>query len=213
MDIHLSNVIPFPIAELDYSRSAVWGQHIDFNESHRNLVLSPSGAGKTTLLAIIYGLRRDFNGDVTINGKPVREMRYANWFNTRRNHLAITFQDMKLFNDFTAYENIQVKNQLTNYKTSDEVQSMMDVLEIGRFADKKVKYLSQGQRQRVAIIRSLCQPMDYLLLDEPFSHLDRDITKVCCNLIEQELDKQNAGMIITSLNEEYYFAYDTKYNL
>jgi ABC-type multidrug transport system ATPase subunit len=76
-----------------------------------------------------------------------------------------------------------------------------------------VKTLSLGQRQRVAIIRALCQPFDFLLMDEPFSHLDDDNIAILTELIGSEVEKQKAGMILTSLGSEYNFTYDTIYQL
>ena len=59
-----------------------------------------------------------------------------------------------------------------------------------------------------AIIRSLCQPFEYLLLDEPFSHLDAENTKIACELINEELKAQKASLIMVSLGEKYDFQYD-----
>ena len=76
-----------------------------------------------------------------------------------------------------------------------------------------VETLSLGQKQRVSIIRSLCQPFDFLLLDEPFSHLDESNIEILSSIIHQELDNQNAGFIMTTLNNEYLFKYDKILNL
>ena len=73
--------------------------------------------------------------------------------------------------------------------------------------------LSLGQKQRVSIIRSLCQPFDFLLLDEPFSHLDEDNIRILTNIINEELENQNSGLILTTLNNEYLFQYDKILNL
>jgi len=68
--------------------------------------------------------------------------------------------------------------------------------------------MSYGQRQRIAIIRALCQPFDYLLLDEPFSHLDEANVKAACALIRAVCAEQNAGYILVSLGENYFMEYD-----
>jgi ABC-type multidrug transport system ATPase subunit len=63
--------------------------------------------------------------------------------------------------------------------------------------------MSFGQRQRLAIVRALCQSFEYILLDEAFSHLDATNTKIAWELIKEEAGKQNAGIILTSLNKEF----------
>ena len=82
-----------------------------------------------------------------------------------------------------------------------------------RIKDQLVETLSLGQKQRTAIIRSLCQPFDFLLLDEPFSHLDESNIEILTSILNQELDYQNAGFIMTTLNNEYLFNYDKILNL
>ena len=123
------------------------------------------------------------------------------------------FQDFKLFSELTLWENIKIKNNLTNYKTDKEIEVIIERLGLLTKKNQLVKSLSLGQRQRVAIIRSLCQPFDFLLLDEPFSHLDEENIKIISKVIDTELENQNAGFIMTTLNNEYVFQYDKILNL
>ena len=67
--------------------------------------------------------------------------------------------------------------------------------------DQKAIHLSYGQRQRIAVIRALCQPFDFLLLDEPFSHLDDVNQQLLIDLVTEEAAKNKAGIIFTSLHE------------
>ena len=90
---------------------------------------------------------------------------------------------------------------------------IIDKLGLSEKKDQLVETLSLGQKQRTAIIRSLCQPFDFLLLDEPFSHLDESNIEILTTILDQELEDQDAGFIMTTLNNEYLFKYDKILNL
>ena len=119
----------------------------------------------------------------------------------------VVFQGLKLFPELTALENIQLKNQLTNYKTESEILEHMDCLDVKNLADRKAETLSYGQRQRVALVRALCQPFDFLLLDEPFSHIDEVQIVNATQLIHNEIKERQASVIIASLGNTYDIDY------
>jgi len=85
---------------------------------------------------------------------------------------------------------------------------MAEKLNVAPLLGKMCKHMSFGEQQRVAIIRSLCQPFEYLLMDEPFSHLDKGNIKIACELIRDKCVKNNAGLILTTLGEHYELEYD-----
>ncbi len=123
------------------------------------------------------------------------------------------FKIFKLFPKLTLWENIKIKNNLTNFKTDEHILMLIDKLGLSEKKDQLVETLSLGQRQRVSIIRSLCQPFDFLLLDEPFSHLDESNIEILTTILDQELEDQDAGFIMTTLNNEYLFKYEKILNL
>ena len=134
-------------------------------------------------------------------------------FDFRKSKISYVFQDFKLFPNLTVFENIQLKNTLTNNKTVEEIDIFIEKVLLGHKRNSLVKKLSLGQKQRVAIIRSLCQPFEFILLDEPFSHLDRDNIKLITNIIVQEVNKQSASLIMTSLDEMNVLTFDKVLNL
>ena len=77
---------------------------------------------------------------------------------------------------------------------------MAEMLGMAEFLQRKAGILSFGQQQRVAILRALCQPYDYLLADECFSHMDQENSYKAYQVIREECDSQGAGLILTSLN-------------
>lgn len=209
--IYLNNIRPTPLIETPGGispASHTFGQQLTFQKHKKYLVVAPSGKGKSTLLHIIYGLRDDFEGNLTIDEKPVANFQNDDWSEIRQNRLSIIFQDLRLFPALTAMKNIQLKSDLKNFKTAEEIKQMALQLGVEHLLEKPANTLSYGQRQRIAIIRALCQPFDFLLLDEPFSHLDAMNVKIASDLIEAEVNRQNAGLILVSLGEKYHFQYD-----
>ncbi len=208
MQIKFEKVLPFPIRELPYQQSQIWDKDIAFDSSTKYLVKAPSGTGKTTFLSIIYGIRRDYDGTAKLDGIDIRKINSAHTKEIRRTKLSIVFQGLKLFEELTSYENIEIKNKLTNYFPKSKIEEFAERLGVSVLLNRKADILSFGQRQRLAVIRSLCQPFDFLLLDEPFSHLDEANSKLCLDLISEECTRRGSGFILTTLGSDYGGNYD-----
>lgn len=205
------NLIPIPLKD-QLTDSEIWANTFVFNAATRYFVEAPSGRGKTTLQHILYGLRSDYTGDICIQreGKKAKlcDLTLDQWATIRQRELSVIFQDLRLFLELTAMENIQLKNALTDHKTEAAIVEMAKDLEVEHLLQKKCGQMSYGQRQRIAIIRALCQPFKFLIMDEPFSHLDSANIQKCCALISRECQQQDAGYAVASLEEPYYFEYD-----
>ena len=115
---------------------------------------------------------------------------------------------MRLFEELTAWENVQLKNQLTGYHSPERIRQLFALLGIEDKLHNPARLLSLGQQQRVALIRCLCQPYDFLLLDEPISHLDEANALTLASLITEEADQQGAGIIVTSVGKQLPLDYD-----
>ena len=120
----------------------------------------------------------------------------------RKRKISSIFQDLQLINHLSVAENIGLVPEYADGYNEALIRDMLRVVGIADKWNEKVKTLSFGQKQRVAIIRSLCKPFKLLLCDEPFSHLDEANTKLCRDLILKRLDEERAGIIITSLDGE-----------
>jgi ABC-type phosphate/phosphonate transport system ATPase subunit len=90
---------------------------------------------------------------------------------------------------------------------------MLEALEIDNKWEQKCGLLSMGQQQRVAIIRALCQPFEWLILDEPFSHLDIENTQRSLKLIDERCNHLKAGFVLTSLGDRHEYNYDDEIKL
>lgn len=212
--IQFQDIRPEPIFDgRDTIDSDIWATALTFEKGKNYLITAPSGKGKSTLLHLIYGLRKDYTGTIQINGTATDSLVPDAWSELRQSRLSIVFQDLRLFPNLTALENIQLKNNLSQHKTAEQIQSMAKQLGVDMLLNKECTTLSYGQRQRIAIIRALCQPFDYLLLDEPFSHLDEANVEIASGLIRDELENQNAALLMVSLGERFNFQYDFELKL
>ncbi len=195
------------------ANSGVFATNCLFEKGKNYLLNAASGKGKSTLLHIVYGIRSDYDGLVSIQGKDIRSFTANDWAACRQRQLSIVFQDLRLFPQLTGLENIQLKNSQTDLLSEAEIQQMAERLGMTPYLNQTAATLSYGQRQRIAILRALCQPFEVLLLDEPFSHLDEENTRLATSLIADACRKQAAGFVLVSLGEEYFFRYDKKIDL
>ena len=207
----LDQVVPNPLKD-QIQASEIWQTTCTLEVGKRYFIEAPSGKGKTTFQHILYGLRQDYIGTVKIQALDqtlvLRDLGYDDWASIRQRELSVIFQDLRLFLDRSALDNILLKNVLTDYQTETAIREMAAQLDIASLLEQKCGELSYGQRQRVAIIRALCQPFRFLIMDEPFSHLDSANIRRCCTLIEDQCAAQGAGFAVASLEERYYFEYD-----
>lgn len=221
MQIHFRQVTPEPLAStLEAShtlstqeappRSEIWRTEITFEPNKKYQVYAPSGKGKSTFIHIIYGLRQDYKGEVQIDEYPVQKIKALAWAKIRQSRMSVVFQDLRLFMDLSAEENIQVKAVLQTHDQSKLIKEMADYLGVSHVLSKKAHLLSYGERQRISIIRALVQPFECILLDEPFSHLDEENIKKACQLLEEKRKENQATMIMTSLGYPYYIDFDQR---
>jgi len=211
--ITLNNTLPRVFAGHDGIHSDVWLQDIHLERGKRYLISAESGTGKSSMCSYIYGYRQDYSGTIAFDGTDIRTMTVAQWCDARQRHIAYLPQDMRLFGELTAMENVELKNRLTGFKSHDEIIKLFETMGIADKVDSLASKLSIGQQQRVAIIRSLCQPCDFILLDEPVSHLDDENNRIVANLITQEAARQGAGIIATSVGNHLKMDGDKVFNL
>lgn len=211
MQLSLQGVIPIPLREkVNSYRSGIWKNDLSFKKGEYIFIQAPSGTGKTTLIHILYGLRKDYEGTVKWNDATLNSTDNETLAGLRANNISVIFQDMRLFPELTAWENLEIKRSLTNTVTEQQVAEWLERLGLKDKKNSLGSTLSYGEQQRVAIIRALLQPFDWLLMDEPFSHLDHANINKAIALISEVVKKNNAGMILADLDENQYFAYTQK---
>lgn len=211
--IHLRQTLPKVFADRDAVSSDVWHRDIIFHKEKRYLIEAASGTGKSSLCSYIYGYRNDYQGIINFDERNIRSLSANDWTDIRKHSLSILFQELRIFPELTAIENIQLKNRLTNFKKRKEILALFEAIGIADKLNEKAGKLSFGQQQRVAFIRSLCQPFDFIFLDEPISHLDDENGTIMSRLLTEEANRQGAGIIVTSIGKHLELDYDEIYLL
>jgi ABC-type lipoprotein export system ATPase subunit len=208
MQLSLQGIIPVPLREkVTAYRSGMWNTALALNKGQYIFIQAPSGTGKTTLIHILYGLRKDYEGDVKWGTYSLKTADNETLATLRTNNISVIFQDMRLFPELTAWENIEIKRKLTNTVTEEQAKEWLDRLGLKDKKNSMGNTLSYGEQQRVAIVRALLQPFEWLLMDEPFSHLDNANTAKAIALIAEVVKQRNAGMILADLDENSFFPY------
>jgi putative ABC transport system ATP-binding protein len=211
MMIELNHVVPHPLPKQVIQSSDVWNTKLCFKPNSTCLVSAQSGMGKSTLLHFLYGVRKDFSGILSIDGKDSSSLSREDWIKIRKTSISLLFQDLRLFSHLTALENINLI-PVANPQ-APAVEEMADQLGIMDLLDQSVATLSHGQRQRVALVRALRKPFQFLLLDEPFSHLDEVNQNKACSLITQLVQINGASLILSTLGSVPEIQFDQTYSL
>ncbi len=213
MHISLQQVAPVFIEEEKITGSGLWKKDIVFNAGERIQIIAPSGSGKTSLIHFLYGMRKDYIGAIAYNDEKITGWDAEKFSTWRQQYISIVFQDLRLFTNHTVLQNLEVKRQLQPYHETSRIEAMATRLGIHNKLGKLCSTCSYGEQQRIAIIRSLQQPFDLLLLDEPFSHLDDNNRKKAMDLIEEEAELRKAGIILADLEITDHYKSNKTLNL
>lgn len=207
--ITIDHAIPNVFQDGRVLTGEVWNQYVELEKGKCYLIEAASGTGKSSMLSFVYGYRRDYSGEIRFDDRKLCTLSTAEWVEIRRHSLSILFQELRLFPELTARENVCIKNNLTKFKTPAEIDAYFEALGIADKKDQPCGKLSFGQQQRVAMIRTLCQPFDFAFLDEPISHLDDTNSAIMGRLITEEAMRQGAGIVVTSIGKHMELDYDT----
>ena len=211
--IIFDRILPAVFAETPVGDSQIWQQSVTFEKGRTYLLEAHSGKGKSTLLSYMMGYRDDYQGAIRFDEHEARSLGCEEWTAIRCRELGIMFQELRLFGELTARENIDLKNRLTGFSNERKINELFERLGIADKRDVPIRKMSFGQQQRVALIRALVQPFDFLLLDEPISHLDKANAEVMAQIVEEEARERGAGVIATSIGNTLPLHYDTMLRL
>lgn len=211
--ITFDKIIPNVFSSQQDIDSEIWNCKAEFEKGKLYLVEAESGKGKSTFCSYILGYRHDYGGTVRFDNVITSEFKVKDWTEIRKKHIAFLFQELRLFPELTAWENVQIKNDITKFKTEKEIKEWFEKLGISDKLESKAGRMSFGQQQRVAMIRALVQPFDFILADEPISHLDDKNSEAMAEIMMNEARRQGSGIIVTSIGKHMELNYDKTYRL
>ena len=213
MQLTLRHLLPAYFNETATQTSEIWGKELVFDKGEYIKIVAPSGSGKSSLINFLYGTRHDYKGIISYSGKNFNQFSIEELAGHRKDRISVVFQDMKLFDDQTVQQNLEIKRQLNPYHPAEKIKEMTGRLGIGDKLQYKASTCSYGEQQRIAIIRSLLQPFDILLLDEPFSHLDNNNSEKAMQLMLEEARARNATVLFADLERSDIFPFTRLYHL
>ena len=173
-------------------------------DHNQNIFLfGPSGCGKSTLLNLISGLDSSDSGEIYFDGKLVK-----NHFDLLKDDIGIIFQYHYLISELNIFDNIKLK--------SNDIRKIEKILSYFNLSQFKFKYpnqLSNGQKQRVCVARSLVNSPKLLIADEPTSYLDKENANLVIDLILNSSKKFNLSTIIASHDISFRPLFDKSYTI
>ncbi len=193
--------------------SEVWGEALTWEPGQRIAVRGPSGRGKSSLIRILSGREARYSGNLSIGGHAVLPGQVKPWPLLRREVLSAVFQDMHLFPELTGWENLGALPSRAPGLDDARLRDWAERLDIVELLERPAAEGSQGQRQRLAILRGLAAPCQWLLLDEPFSHLDKTSTERAQSLITEQQSERGFGCILTFLDDPPPFEVDPVFSI
>ena len=192
--------------EKSYGTSKVL-RGIDFRmeEGERIAIMGPSGSGKSTLLNCIGGIDRPDNGEILFEDLSLTSLSEQELCELRRNKISTIFQFFHLLPTLTARENIEfpmLLNSVSARERNQKVDELLNAVKIQHRACAFPHELSGGEKQRVAIARSLSMQPKLILADEPTGNLDSKNTDSVLELIENLSKQHGIAMLLVTHNEE-----------
>ena len=213
MQLRIQNLLPSFFEQGNTSSSEIWCKDLLFEKGELIKIVAPSGKGKSTLMNFLYGMRSDYNGKISYGDHSLREFNLEEIARYRKDHISIVFQDLRLFPERSVLENIEIKRQLNPFHKTEKIREMSSRLGIEDKLGFRSSMCSYGEQQRIAIIRALMQPFDFLLLDEPFSHLDEANAEKAMHLMLEETRLRNATIVFADLERIDFYPYTRLFHL
>ncbi len=183
---------------------ALRGVSFSVDKGEFTAIVGPSGCGKSTLLNIVGGLDSPSEGEITIDGKDLSNLKENKLIDFRLNKIGFVFQSYNLIPVLTAKENISLIMELQGLSKKARDNRAMDLLKavgLEGKEHKKPSELSGGQQQRVAVARALASEPSFILADEPTANLDSVSTNNLLDIMA-EMNREKGTTFIFSTHDQ-----------
>jgi putative ABC transport system ATP-binding protein len=185
---------------------------IDINDGKQVVFTGSSGSGKTTLFNLISGLILPTEGNVIINNTDITTLSEIDRDLYRANNIGYVFQDFNLFPDFTVMQNVLLpmtfSKRYEKKEMKDKAEDILKKVGMDNKASQKVKTLSGGEKQRVAIARSIVNKPKIILADEPTGNLDYKNGVKIMDLLKQIAKDERATLLVITHNHSQIDMFD-----
>lgn len=163
-------------------------------------ILGQSGSGKTTLLNAIGGLDKVSNGKIYVNGKKITKRRASTVDKIRNLNIGYIFQDYKLIENMSVFDNIAISLRMIGLKNKKEIEKrvkyVLEAVNMYRYRNRPANMLSGGEKQRVAIARAIVKNPSIVIADEPTGNLDSKNSLEIMNIIKA-ISKEKLVILVT----------------
>ena len=181
------------------------------NKAEKVSILGPSGSGKSTLLRLIAGLEKPYSGTITIQGKIASDQDHM--VAPEKRNVGLVVQNKALFPHLTVEKNIGFGIRKNQEKTKI-IADLLSLFKIEHLSNKYPHEISGGEQQRTAIARSMAPSPELLMLDEPFSALDRELKEeLYAELNHIFKERQQTIILVTHDLDEAKVLSDKQINL
>jgi len=195
----------------DGSEISLKNINLTVNKAEKVSILGPSGSGKSTLLRLIAGLEKPYSGTITIQGKIVSDQDHM--VAPEKRNVGLVVQNKALFPHLTVEKNIGFGIRKNQEKTKI-IADLLSLFKIEHLSNKYPHEISGGEQQRTAIARSMAPGPELLMLDEPFSALDRELKEeLYAELNHIFNERQQTIMLVTHDLDEAKVLSDKQINL
>lgn len=183
--------------------TAIHDLNLQIQKGQFVFIIGSTGCGKSTLIKMLYREEKPNKGSIKIGGIDVSKLKNRKVYKIRRK-IAVVFQDFKLLNKSTVYENVAFALEIFGLPNSEIHSKVIKALELVGLKNKAKNYpnqLSGGEQQRVAIARAIVNEPKLLICDEPTGNLDENTSMEIMKVLD-EINKMGTTIIMVTHDTE-----------